>query len=41
MISRQNSCGLPNKTNEIPTSLYPRIPQIIRFKEHHLKYKQI
>jgi hypothetical protein len=41
MISRQNNCGLPNKTNEIVTSLYPTISKIICFKEHHLKYKQI
>jgi len=41
MISHQNNCGLTNKTNEIVTALYPKIPQIICFKEHWLKYIQI
>ena len=40
-IYHQNICGLKGKTDELISSTYPNLPQILCFSEHHLKHTEL
>jgi hypothetical protein len=37
----QNICGLKNKTNDLISFLYPKLPSVTCIKEHHRELEQL